>query len=208
MREHAYKRFKTVAGEISTNLELQSETIENMEINDSMEPIAHLEWTLGIGLICLSILNASIDALGLFLLCIGSVFPDIFDWALFSGQRFIRGHREISHTVFFILSLMVISWMFPVLGFLALGSILHIVEDIVSGGNPVYLFSPITHRGSILILSKEQSIRIGAWFRKIIKGSYTGSENIGDELSWLWFLTILGSWILMIGVFLYFNNIV
>ncbi|KPK88135.1 MAG: hypothetical protein AMS27_00360 [Bacteroides sp. SM23_62_1] len=177
-----------------------------METNDSMEPIAHLEWTLGIGLICLSILNTTIDALGLFLLCIGSVFPDIFDWALFSGKRFIRGHRELSHTIFFILSLIVISWMFPVLGFLTLGSFLHIVEDIVSGGNPVYLFSPITHRGSILILSKEQSIRIGAWFRKIIKGSYTGSENIGDELSWLWFLTILGSWILLIGIFLYFSN--
>ena len=170
-----------------------------------MEPIAHLEWTLGIGLICLSILNISIDALGLFLLCLGSVFPDIFDWVLFRGKRFIRGHRELSHTIFFIFSLIIISWMFPVLWFLALGSFLHIIEDIISGGNPVFLFSPFTHRGGILILTKEQSIKIGAWFRKIIKGSYFGSENIGDELSWLWFLTILGSWILMIAIFLYFS---
>ncbi|UCG01733.1 MAG: metal-dependent hydrolase [Candidatus Heimdallarchaeota archaeon] len=170
-----------------------------------MEPIAHLEWTLGIGLICLTIWNTSIDALGLFLLCIGSVFPDIFDWALFRGERFIRGHRELSHTIFFIFGLIVISWVFPAFSLLTLGSFLHIMEDIVSGGNPVFLFSPITHRGSILIISKEQSIKIGAWFRKVIKESYIGSENIGDELSWLWFLTILGTWILMIGIFVYFS---
>ncbi len=170
-----------------------------------MEPIAHLEWTLGISLICLSIWNTSIDAVGLLLLAIGSVFPDIFDWALFRGKQFFRGHREFSHTLFFVLILMLFSQVSPVLIFLTFGTILHIVEDIVSGGNPVFLFSPITHRGNVMLISKEQSIRIGAWFRKVIKGSYIGSENIGDELSWLWLLTILGSWILMLGVFLFFG---
>ncbi len=178
-----------------------------MEIEHPVEPIAHLEWTLGIGLIFLAIWNTSVDALGLFLLCVGSVFPDIFDSVLFRGKRFIRGHRELSHTIFFIFSLIIISWIFPVLTFLMIGSFLHIIEDIISGGNPVFLFSPISHRGSILLISKEQSIKIGAWFRNVIKGSYTGSENIGDELSWLWLLTILGSWILMIGLFLYFDII-
>ncbi|UCG90496.1 MAG: metal-dependent hydrolase [Candidatus Heimdallarchaeota archaeon] len=170
-----------------------------------MEPIAHLEWTLGISLICLSLWTTSIEAVGLLLLAIGSVFPDIFDWALFRGKKFIRGHREFSHTVFFVLILIIFSQVIPVLIFLAFGSILHILEDIVSGGNPVFLFSPITHRGSVMLISKEQSIRIGAWFRKVIKGSYIGSENIGDELSWLWLLTILGSWILMTGIFLFFS---
>ncbi|MFW9906879.1 MAG: metal-dependent hydrolase [Candidatus Thorarchaeota archaeon] len=207
MKVITYDRFKTFIEKLPTHLKEQSYTIENMESKDPMEPIAHLEWTLGIGLICLSIWNMSINALGLFLLCIGSVFPDIFDWALFRGKGFIRGHRELSHTVFFIFSLIVISWMFPILSFLTLGSFLHVLEDIISGGNSVFLFSPITHRGSILIINKEQSIKIGAWFRKVIKGSYTGSENIGDELSWLWLLTILGSWMLLIGIVLYFNII-
>ncbi|MFX0207319.1 MAG: metal-dependent hydrolase [Candidatus Hodarchaeota archaeon] len=172
-----------------------------------MEPIAHLEWTLGISLICLSIWNTSIDALGLLLLAIGSVFPDIFDWALFRGKRFIRGHRELSHTVFFVLILIVFSQIIPILIFLTFGSILHILEDIISGGNPVFLFSPITHRGNVMFVSKAQSIRIGAWFRTVIKGSYIGSENIGDELSWLWLLTILGSWILMFGILLFFGTL-
>lgn len=176
-----------------------------METNLLLEPIAHLEWSLGIGLICLAIWNTSINALGLLLLGIGSVFPDIFDWALFHGKRFIRGHREISHTIYFIFILIFLSQIVPILGFLTFGSILHVFEDIISGGNPIYLLSPITHRGSILLINKEQSIRIGSWFRQIIQGSYTGSENIGDELSWLWLLTIIGSWILMLGIFLFFG---
>ena len=170
-----------------------------------MEPIAHLEWTLGIGLICLAIWNMSVDAMGLLLLGIGSVFPDIFDWILFRGKKFVLGHREFSHTIFFLIILIIIAHIIPALVFLTFGTILHILEDIISGGNPISLFSPVTHRGSIMLITKEQSIKIGAWFRKLIKGAYIGSENIGDELSWFWFLTILGSWILIVGIFLYFG---
>ncbi|MHA2247732.1 MAG: metal-dependent hydrolase [Candidatus Hodarchaeales archaeon] len=170
-----------------------------------MEPIAHLEWTLGIGLICLAIWNTSIDAMGLLLLGIGSVFPDIFDWILFHGKKFALGHRELSHTIFFLIILIIITQIIPIFIFLTFGTILHILEDIISGGNPIFLFSPVTHRVSIMLITKEQSIQIGAWVRKLIKGAYTGSENIGDELSWFWFLTILGSWILLLGIFLYFG---
>lgn len=176
-----------------------------MEIEDPLEPIAHLEWTLGISLICLTIWNMSIDAIGLLLLGIGAVFPDLFDWALFRGKKFLQGHREFSHTIFFLIILIIIAQIIPALVFLTFGTILHLIEDILSGGNSVFLFSPITHRGSIMLISKEQSIQIGGWFRNVIKGSYIGSENIGDELSWLWLLTILGSWILMLGIFVYFS---
>ena len=169
-----------------------------------MEPIAHLEWTLGIGLICLALFNMSADAIGFLLLGIGSVFPDIFDWALFRGEKFVRGHREFSHTVFFVAIIIIIALFIPILGYLAFGTILHILEDVLAGREPIFLFSPITHRGGIMLITKEQSISIGAWFRKMIKGSYIGSENIGDELSWYWLLTIVGSWILMFGIFLSF----
>ena len=176
-----------------------------MEIEDSLEPIAHLEWTLGIGLIILAIWNTSVDALGLLLLGIGSVFPDIFDWALFHGRRFIWGHREISHTIFFLGFLIILSQIMPFLLFLTLGTVLHIIEDIISGGSPISLFSPLTHQGSIMLISKEQTIGIGGRFRKVIKGAYIGSENIGDELSWFWLQILLGSWILMFGILLYFS---
>ncbi|MHA2224285.1 MAG: hypothetical protein ACXAC8_03730 [Candidatus Hodarchaeales archaeon] len=169
-----------------------------------VEPIAHLEWTLGISLICLAILNMSVDAMGFFLLGVGSVFPDIFDWAIFRGKKFVEGHREISHTVFFISVLLVFSQVIPILGYLAFGSILHILEDILAGRDPIFLFSPVTHHGSIMLITKKQSIKIGSMVRKYIKGAYTGSENIGDELSWFWFLTILGTWLLILGIFLYF----
>jgi len=146
-----------------------------------------------------------IEALGFLLLGIGSVFPDIFDVALFSGRKFEKGHRELSHTVFFVFILMIIAYFIPLLGFLTFATVLHIIEDILAGRDPVYLFSPITHRGSLMLISKENSIQIGAKVRKFIKGAFTGSENIGDELSWFWFLTIVGSWFLIVGIILYFG---
>ncbi|MFX0084738.1 MAG: metal-dependent hydrolase [Candidatus Hodarchaeota archaeon] len=170
-----------------------------------MDPIAHLEWTIGIGLICLAFWNMSVDMFGFLLLGIGSEFPDLFDWALFRGKEFFSGHREFSHTIFFIIILIILAQFIPILGFLAFGSILHIIEDIIAGRDPVYLFSPLSHRGGIMLIDKDQSIQIGAKVRNLIKGSYKGSENIGDELSWFWFLTILGSWILIIGIFVYFS---
>ena len=170
-----------------------------------MDPIGHLEWTLGIGLIFCAFLQIPLDALSFLLLGVGSDFPDLFDWFVYRGKRFQEGHREISHTVIFIGGLFVISWFFPPIGFLAFGSLLHILEDIVAGRDPIYLFSPLTHKGAIKILSLEQTTAIGGRVRNIIKGSYIGSENIGDELSWLWFLTIIGSWILFLGIFMYFS---
>ena len=170
-----------------------------------MDPIAHLEWTMGIGLLCLTMWNMSIDTLGFLLLGIGSEFPDLFDWAIFRGKQFLKEHREFSHTVFFISILVIVTQFIPILGFLAFGSILHVIEDILAGRDPVYLFSPLTHRGGIMLINKKKSIMIGAKVRRLIKGSYIGSENIGDELSWFWLLTILGSWILIIGIFMYFG---
>ena len=93
----------------------------------------------------------------------------------------------------------------PIFGFLAFGSILHILQDILAGRDPIFLFSPISHRGGLILINKDQSIRIGARVRKMIKGSYFGSDNIGDELSWFWFLIILGSWILILGILIYFS---
>lgn len=173
--------------------------------HNKVDPIAHLEWTMGIGLICLAFWNMSIDTLGFLFIGIGSELPDLFDWALYRGKKFASGHREISHTLFFISGLLILTQFNLIFGFLAFGSILHILEDILAGRDPIYLFSPLSHRGGIMLINKNQSIRIGAKIRTLIKGSYKGSENIGDELSWFWFLTILGSWILIVGIFVYFG---
>ncbi|NHJ03107.1 MAG: hypothetical protein EAX86_13300 [Candidatus Heimdallarchaeota archaeon] len=175
-----------------------------MEISETVEPIAHLEWTLGLSLICLSIWEVTVTPLGFLLLGVGSVFPDLFDWAFFHGRNFSIGHRELSHTVFFFSILIFLSIVIPILGFLTFGSILHLLEDIIAGRDPIYLFSPLTHRGGIMLIDRDQSIRIGGKIRSIIKSSYIGSENIGDELSWFWGLTILGAWIMALGIFFYF----
>ncbi|MFW9779419.1 MAG: metal-dependent hydrolase [Candidatus Heimdallarchaeota archaeon] len=170
-----------------------------------MEPISHLEWTLGISLIVLGTLGEPLGGLELLILGVGSVFPDLFDLLLSSGNRFSKVHREFSHTVYFVSGLLLISIPFRLPRFLLLGSILHILEDILAGRTPVYLFSPITHRGGICVVSKEQSIKIGGWVRDILKGAYIGSENIGDELSWFWLQTIIGTWILILGILVYFG---
>ena len=169
-----------------------------------MEPIAHLEWTLGISMIFAAIWEITISPLGFLLLGVGSVFPDLFDWALYRGRNFTKGHRELSHTVFFFAILGFLSLNIPVLGFLTFGSILHLIEDILAGRDPIYLFSPLTHRGGIMIINKKQSIKIGGKIRQIIQNSYIGSDNIGDELSWLWGMTIMGAWIISLGIFFYF----
>lgn len=170
-----------------------------------MEQIAHLEWTLGIGLIFASIWNIEVTALGFFLLGIGSVFPDLFDWFIFRGKRFSEGHRELSHTVYFLGLLILLSIIVPIIGYVTFGSILHIFEDVLAGRDYIYIFSPLTHRGGIRLITKEQSIKIGGFIRDIIKGSFLGSENIGNELSWFWFLTIVGSWFLIGGILMYFG---
>ena len=53
-----------------------------------MDPIGHLEWTLGIGLALCAIFQIPLDALSFLLLGIGSDFPDLFDWALYHGKNF------------------------------------------------------------------------------------------------------------------------
>ncbi|MHA2176264.1 MAG: metal-dependent hydrolase [Candidatus Hodarchaeales archaeon] len=168
-----------------------------------MDPIGHLEWTIGISLILFTIFP--MDALSFLLLGIGSDFPDIFDWVVYRSKNFQEGHRELSHTFLFIGSLIGISYFLPVVSFLTFGSILHILEDIIAGRDPIFLFSPFTHKGAIQLMTVEQTTTLGGKVRNIIKGSYIGSENIGDELSWLWFLTILGSWFLVIGILMYFT---
>ncbi|MHA1237359.1 MAG: hypothetical protein ACTSQ9_06860 [Candidatus Hodarchaeales archaeon] len=52
-----------------------------------MDPIGHLEWTLGIGLALCALLQIPLDALSFLLLGIGSDFPDLFDWALYHGKN-------------------------------------------------------------------------------------------------------------------------
>ena len=170
-----------------------------------MEPIAHLEWTLGIGLISFSLWNVEITGLAFLLLGVGSVFPDIFDAVIFRGKKFSKGHREFSHTIFFLILLVAIGQIIPIIQYLAFGIFLHLIEDILAGREYVYLLSPITHMGGLMLVSKDRSIKIGGIIRNTIKGSFLGSENIGDELSWFWFLTIIGSWIFIIGLFLYFS---
>jgi membrane-bound metal-dependent hydrolase YbcI (DUF457 family) len=170
-----------------------------------VDPIGYLEWTIGISLIIFAIFQIPLDALSFLLLGIGSDFPDIFDWAVYRSKNFQEGHRELSHTLLFIGALLALSYFIPVVSFLAFGSILHILEDIIAGRDPVFLFSPFTHRGAIQLMTVQQTTDLGGRVRNIIKGSYIGSENIGDELSWLWFLTILGSWLLVIGILMYFT---
>ena len=98
-----------------------------------MEPIAHLEWTLGISLICFALLGIEINALTFLIIGIGSVFPDLFDWTFFRGKRFSEGHREFSHTIYFITILVLLGFFVPPVMFLAFASILHIFEDILAG---------------------------------------------------------------------------
>lgn len=170
-----------------------------------MEPIAHLEWTVGFALIVAAIFNFQFDAVAIFLLGIGSSFPDLFDLFVFRGT-FAQGHREISHTLIFIVILWLPSLVWPPFIFLVYGSILHIIEDILAGGSPVHLLLPFTRKGGIMIISKEKTIKIGGKARNLFKGSYVGSENIGNELSWFWLQTILGAYIMVIGILFYFSG--
>ena len=179
-----------------------------------MEPIGHVEWTLGIVLIVFGFLNLPLNGFEIFLVCFGAILPDIIDALTLWGSKFHQKHRAYTHNVFFLVLMLILSLVaHPITIFipfnpvapLFVGSLLHVFEDILSGIGPVFPFRPISDRFPLLIFTRDGSETVGRLTKKILGNAYIGVESLeADELAWFWFLTLLGSWVLIAGLLAFF----
>ncbi len=168
-----------------------------------VEPIGHISYTLSFFLFVHGIINVSLSPLEIVLIVIGSELPDLIDAIIFRGADFSRGHRSLTHTIFFLAFLFVLANFIPLIIYLAIASTLHVLEDIISGGTPVWPFSPLSKRYQIMLFTKEQTSRVGAWIKSILDDAFVYSDRINAELAWCWGQTILGSYLLSISLIVY-----
>ena len=179
-----------------------------------MEPIGHVEWSLGIVLIIFGLLNLPLNGFEVFLVCFGAILPDIIDVLILRGSRFHQKHRAYTHNVFFLSIMLILSIIaHPLSLFIPLnpvaplfvGSLLHVLEDILSGIGPVFPFRPASDRFPLLVFTRNGSETVGRLTKRILGSAYIGVESLeADELAWFWFLTLLGSWVLIIGLLAFF----
>ncbi len=168
-----------------------------------MEPIGHISYTLSFFLFVHGILNQPLGPVEILLIVIGSELPDLIDALIFHGTEFSRGHRSITHTVFFLGFLGIIAYFIPIFSFLAIASTLHVIEDVLSGGTPVWPFSPLSKKYEIMLFTKEQTSRVGAWIKSLLDDAFVYSDRINDELAWFWGQTIIGSYLLAASLLIY-----
>ena len=168
-----------------------------------MEPIGHISYTLSFFLFVHGIINQPLGPLEIALIVIGSELPDLIDVVIFRGRDFARGHRSLTHTIFFLALLFIISYFIPIVSFLAMASTLHVIEDVLSGGTPVWPLSPLSKKYKIMLFTKEQTSRVGAWIKSTLDDAFVYSDRINDELAWFWGQTILGSYLLAASLLVY-----
>jgi len=191
-------------------------TIAIHGLSEPMEPIAHVEWALGVVLLIFGILNFPLQGIEVFLLCFGAILPDIVDALVLRGRRFQLKHRAYTHNIFFLGILLFLSLAFQLIlvpffqinliAPLFFGSVLHVAGDILSGISPVFPLRPFSDRLPLLVFTKRGSEAVGRFTKHVLGGSFTGAESLeADEMAWFWFLTIIGSWILILGLLAYFT---
>lgn len=168
-----------------------------------LEPIGHISYTLSFFLFVHGILNQPLSPLEIALIVIGSELPDLVDAVIFRGQAFSRGHRSYTHTIFFLGFLAIIAHFIPLASYLAIASTLHVIEDVLSGGTPIWPLSPLSKKYQIMLFTKEQTARVGAWIKSLLDDAFIYSDRINDELAWFWGQTILGSYLLALSLVIY-----
>jgi len=181
-----------------------------------MEQIGHLQWTLGIMLILtwvLHVINGSplLSGWDIFILGWMAHFPDLID-LLWGKKGFNSHHRYLTHGLFFLAFWYILSYItgiyLPVVSriifLIAIGSTLHIAEDILAGGGYINLFSPFTKDfGKIMLVSRDHQIVLGKIVKNRASKYILGTESLTDDLAFFWLITMIGSAFFVAGVGLY-----
>lgn len=163
-----------------------------------METIGHLEWSFGIFLIISKIWNLEFSGMEFVLFGFASLFPDLIDLLAYNKELFQKYHRIFTHTLLFLLILVLLSFN-RIFFILAIGTALHFVEDWIGGG-PIYI---IPSRGEIILVSEERKEKVGLFLKPIFDEFVEETKYLPSELTWFFLLTIIGSFILGIGLIIY-----
>ena len=168
-----------------------------------MEQIGHLQWTIGIFLIIVSVLNIPITGWDILILGLVTPLPDILD-LLWGKQNFNLRHRFITHSLFFVLFWFIIAWLYTyrIFFLIGLGILFHIIEDIIAGGVHINIFSPFSGP-KIMIISKGTQKKIGKLVKKYFSAYFLGTESLSENLAYYWLITMVGSWLFILGLTFY-----
>lgn len=175
-----------------------------------MEPIGHVQWTIGITLIVAAVLRIEITGIQLFWLGWMSVFPDLID-LLWGKSGFQKWHRFVTHGVFFLAFWYLLAFLTGnvFVWLTAIGSTFHIAEDLLAGGMYVELLTPLSKTtGRVMFLSKAGQARIGRFMKDTMGRHILGTKSLSDELAFFWLVTLVGSWLFIGGVILYYVQVV
>lgn len=175
-----------------------------------MEQIGHLQWTLGIMLILswiLHIFNNSplLSGWDLFILGWMAHFPDLID-LLWGKKGFNIHHRYLTHGIFFLLFWYILGYITGIrfIWLIAIGSTLHIAEDILAGGGYINLLSPFTKDfGKIMLVSRDHQIKYGKIVKNRLSKYILGTESLTDDLAFFWLITMIGTAFFVMGIGLY-----
>jgi membrane-bound metal-dependent hydrolase YbcI (DUF457 family) len=170
-----------------------------------MEQVGHLQWTLGITFILAGIFSIPITGWDIFLLGWFCHFPDILD--LMWGKGFAKHHRYVTHSLFFLLFWYLLAWLIgmKIFWIMAIGCTFHIAEDFLAGGAYIELLSPISnHYGRIMLISQTTQARIGRLVKNYFNSYVIGTESLSDELAYIWLLTMIGSWLFLAGLCIFY----
>ena len=86
---------------------------------------------------------------------------------------------------------------------IAVGSTLHICEDILAGGGYINLLSPVTKDfGKIMLVSQDHQILFGKIVKNRLSKYILGTESLTDDLAFFWLITMIGTAFFVIGIVL------
>ncbi len=164
-----------------------------------MEPIKHSEWIFGVFLLYFAFNPTQLSLINVIQILIGTQLPDLFDLVLEKLLR-TRHRRIISHQfllwgILFLFSL----YFSPILLYFFLATVLHLIVDLFSGCEPLYIgFQPV-----IIIkihMRKNFGSYVERWGRKYIA---TNDTPTNADLAWFWVMQLSGTLLFCISFIIY-----
>ena len=157
-----------------------------------IESVKHVEWLL-VPFFIFFALSKQIISIEIFIIyLVGAQFPDILEGIFFKSNIEPEKRRLVSHTFLFPVILIILSYSYnPLLYYFSLSYFGHIIIDLFSGGDPVYLIGPFSSKIGGNIIHKENRLSIGEFVYN--KVGYLWEENTNSDLAWFWILQFFGS---------------
>ena len=169
---------------------INSDIVIEKEIG-RIESLKHVEWLLAFLFFYFGFINKQLQLEEFVFFLLGTQLPDILEGLLFKFNIHPLKRRKVTHTFILPLLVLVICTLTSINYMIVLGCVGHLIIDLLSGGDPIYLFSPINNKYNILIINKEKRLNFGNYVYKNL-GSYW-EEQTNADLAWFWVMQLFGS---------------